>query len=249
MSKAGGGGGGGKRGGGGRTPAGMAGAAPTGVSTLAIDRSDEVDMKNLPLPNEGKGVYTAGPQAQQLPKKQQESILAYSGGQVKGGERFAGINAEKLNKVLYDKGGANYIKMSDPDKYKRMMDFKAELNSSLSNAAKYQGETYRVVGNYDAGKAVGRQGLAERFKAGEVAHFDEFISSAHSAESVFSYKSASSAQMRFKITGKSGVNIERVSTYGSAETEVLFGSGKNFMVTSKKWNTVRQNWDISMTEI
>jgi len=247
MAKGGSGGGGGKRGGGGRG-AGGGGTVnqPEPVQSTAgmkFDYGDEVNVDNPPVKEGGVEIGTP---AEQLPKKYQDVIHAYTGGQVSGGERFAGINAEKMNKALYDPVHAGTL---SEDVLKRTKAYEKELNIALEHGAKYQGESYRVVSNYQAGKRAGTQGLAERFETGKVAKFDEFLSTAHGVDSTFTYRGASTSQMRFRIHGKTGVKIEDISKYGMAEKEVLFGSGKKFMVNSKKWNTVRGNWDIEITEL
>lgn len=253
MSKGGGGGGGGKKGGGGRkADVGGGGAVESpevmGAGTVgAIDYNVTIIDGDLKPPQPGGVFSDKGVYAQDQNPKKVEAIHAYTGGYVEGGDRFTGINAEKLNESLYAPGSTYGM----PAEYKaQLKNYESELNRELNLLKSYKGETYRIVRDnstttlsfMDQGK------IASKFEPGKLHHFKEFLSTSKTPESLFNYNKARS-QVRFKIHGKSGKHIDAVSKYKGAEDEVLFGSGKNFMINSKKWNTKNKTWDIEMTEI
>jgi len=189
-----------------------------------------------------------------------EAITAYTGGHIPGSEaaRFKDLNAEKLNKALYDKAGfeKDMAKYSlDPkEMYKRAKAYEAEVNSELQHIASYQGEVYRTITNAH----VGGKALSEKYVPGQVQQFDEFLSTSRSASPSYrafvdakgSYvlNESQADKIRFVIQSKTGKPIERVSQY-TLEQEVLFGSKSRFIVTKKVFNQDRGTVDIHMTEI
>lgn len=205
-----------------------------------------------PVLNPGGSLTGPGVAAENLPTTAQDSIIAYSGAYVQGGERFRGLNAEKLNRSLYDPEGfkrtlelAGETPEAIADYVKRAKAYKVELDESLSRVRNYSGEVYRVVDNVNVG---GRQ-LADTFEAGKVAHFKEFLSTSRAPNPSYkAYANASIDEVRFKIKSKRGKSIETISGHGP-EREVLFKSGSSFRVTRKVWNQGRGTWDIDMEEI
>lgn len=198
-----------------------------------------------PVVNPGGTLTGTGVKAEMAPKT--DAIYAYTGGYVKGGDRFAGLSAEDLNKALYDK--KNFIAQHGQAKYKAALNFRTELNTELNTLRNYQGEVYRVIGN----PTIGGQKLAETFQPGRPVHFNEFLSTSRTITPSYKPFSAASSgveagQIRFMIQSKSGKLVERVSSY-EAEREVLFRSGTSFMIQSKTYNQARKVWDIRMTEI
>lgn len=250
MAKGGSGGGGRRAGGGGRRADGRregAGGGESNITTPSQVYNLDFDTEtNTSAPVNPGGTFSAeGKLDTDITDKQAEAIIAYSGGHVPGGDRFAGINAEKLNKSLYD---PTYYASLSPDMKRKVALYKAELNASLDKVKKYQGETYRVIKNY-VDTATRSEGIASSYQVGKTITFNEFLSTSRRPDSAFPYLAASSVNTRIKIQGKTGRLIENRSIFGKDEAEVTYQTGRTFMVTSKKWNTRRYNWDIEMTEV
>lgn len=238
-----------RRGGGGgaeevkKTPTGAQAAPPIdNVSTQKWYASD-------PDINPG-GVYTGpGELVEDLPAHVQGPIHAYTGGHVPGGERFAGLNAEKLNRSLYDPEGfkrtldlAGESPASIADYMKRAKGYQAELDSALSAVKNYQGEVYRTIS--DPGGLIAKQ-----YEPGSVATMKGFTSTSRSPNPSYkAFNSTGANNSRFIIQSKTGKHIERVSNY-VPEQEVLFRSGTSFRVVSRTWNAERKTWDIKLAEI
>ena len=243
MPKGGGSGGGGRRGGGGRGVSGGGGSKvlkklPADYNGVSKEAVEAKKLPGDPTIHPGGKIIDDGKLVQNLPEKQQEAIKAYTGAYVPGGDRFAGLNAEELNRALYDKEG--FISTYGRAQYTRALRFKEELDSSLSKVASYRGEVYRVIAD---------NGLSERFVPGKVHTFNEFLSTSRTPRSSYkAFVSSGPGQIRFIIQSKKGKLIEQVSAYGG-EKEVLFRSGSSFMITKKVPNHSRGTVDIWMKEI
>jgi len=273
-SKGGIGGGGGGGGGGGAKDAG----GPAGPATGATTAPDEIvpgetlaqhnathqklfaedlpQFPNDPVVNPGGKLTGPGVKVENA---KAEAIHGYTGGKVPGGERFKDMNAEKLNQALYDPEAfvanmkaSGYTRAQALQKAKQ---YKDELNAELNALKSYQGEVYRVVGNSQHGG----QYLSAKYQVGKVAKHEEFLSTSKSIRpsyqpfqmakgKVGTGANAEATKIRFVIKSKSGKLIEGKSNFVTEE-EVLFGSGKSFMVTKKTLNRERGTWDIHMTEL
>lgn len=212
MPKAGGGGGGGKSGGGGKMLVAK-GAAPS------VDNQVE---------------------ATRLEKYDKDNIKAYTGGKVlEGGERFGGLNAEELNRTLYN-----------PTEYPPTAvskNFEKILNASLDKVKDMKGEVYRTV--VDESVASNALGLAANYVPGKTVTLKEFASTSRVKNNHTGYAYTKlNYGLRLKIQSKHGKAIAKISRF-SNEREVLFKSGTTFHVTSRTWNQARSTWDITMTEI
>jgi len=233
-----GGAGGGGGGGGGPTKQPVQPAQP------AEEVLDPVDKKGYNLyddpamiddVNPGGTLTGTGKMASDLPEKDRQAIEAYTGKIVPGGEKYTGLNAEKLNEYLR---GADY----PGEMVKRARNYTKELNANLSKVRSYKGETYRIV--RDSGG-----GIAQKYTSGNIVRQPDFISASRSTmASSFPYARAKQGFTRFKIQSKTGKPIEGVSRF-PGEMEVLYKSGTKFSVTSKTWNSARNTWDIELTEL
>ena len=196
----------------------------------------------------------------QVTEVKHEAITAYTGGHIQGSaaSRFKDLNAEKVNKALYDRAGFEKdmvgLGLDPKEMYKRAKAYEAEINSELQHVASYQGEVYRTISN----SHVGGKALSEKYVPGQVQQFDEFLSTSRSASPSYKafvdakgphvLKESQASKIRFVIQSKTGKPIENVSQY-IREQEVLFGSKSRFMVTKKVFNQDRGTIDIHMTEI
>lgn len=239
MGKGSGKGGGGGAGGGGRA----VGGAPQpeeppvnwGADTnYAKDHTEDPDAKP------GGVVKGPGYDAQLLFQKDQDSIVAYTGGKVDGGQRFKDLNAEKLNEALYNP--KKFLEEEGPQMMTRAKAFAKELDTSLGKVRNYEGETYRVI--MDRGGEV-----AAKFTPGKNYVADHFVSTSRSTTPSYrAFTQASDNQTRFIIHGKRGKMIENVSKY-MEEKEVVYRLKTKFHVESKKFNYARSTWDIVLREI
>ena len=197
--------------------------------------------------NPGGVIQRDGLIAEKLAKKDQEAIHAYTGGFVDDGIRFEDLNAEKVNKALYDPVG--FKAEHGEEMYKRAKAYANELEADLNKVASYKGEVYRT-------SLMPPERIAQ-YKEGGVVQFDNFLSS--SASPVSSYKAFADLQeymtlpqeswaTRFVINSKHGKLIRSISEF-RREEEVLFNKGSKFKVTKKVWNPDRNTWDIHMEEI
>lgn len=185
-----------------------------------------------------------GKNVEDLAKGDKDLISAYSGAYIPGMDRLQGINAEELNKHLYN---AEWNSLQSAAQQAAAKGFQKELDAALNKIKSSPGTTYRVVANPLVG--VGEAGLASQYVPGQVAKFNAFLSTASTKNAAsFSYESAAAGSVRLTIKGKTGKSIAKVSEY-APEKEILFGSGKKFMVNSRTWNTSNRTWDIAMTEI
>lgn len=196
------------------------------------------------------GVYTGpGELVQDLPANVQGPIHAYTGGKIPGGERFAGLNAEKLNRSLYDPEGfkrtlnlAGESPQQIADYMKRAKGYQVELDAALSKVRNYEGEVYRSV--VDEGGAIAKQ-----YEPGSVATMKGFTSASRSPNPSYkAFNSTGEGHTRFIIQSKTGKHIEQISLF-EKEREVLFRSGTSFRVVSRTWNAQRGTWDIKLAEI
>lgn len=234
----------GKGGGGGRARIGGGGGA------AKVDSASRQDVPNL------------GTKVTDLPQADQDIISAYTGKFVDGLDHLSGLNAEELNETLRDwRSGVPFDPTNSTHRVaQRYMD---DLNDALNRMEPTTGKTlYRVIddntissrpSNSIAGNP--RHGdISDLFREGHVAEFADFLSTSKTQNS--SYKPYAKqegtylkAPIRIKINSSySGRDIEAVSRF-QPEREVLFGTGKKFMVTSKKWNAKRKTWDVTMEEI
>lgn len=252
----------GKGGGGGRRRIGGGGAGPAqGGKVKAPEQLEKLPAAQLneyrepgdtPI-NPGGQLVGPGVAVEKLAKADKDSIIAYSGAHVDGGERFKGLNAEKVNRSLYDpEGFKRTLKMageseeSIADYVKRAKAYQVELDRSLSKVRNYEGEVYRTISNSDLG---GGRRIADSFEAGKPVTFREFLSTSRAPNGAYkAYAKAGNGEIRFKIQSKSGKSIEKVS-WATSEREVLFKSGSSFNIVSKTYNQSRGSWDIVMEEI
>ena len=202
--------------------------------------------------NPGGQLVGPGVAVEKLAQADKDSIIAYSGAYVDGGERFKGLNAEKVNRSLYDPEGfkrtlemAGESPASVADYVKRAKAYQVELDRSLSKVRDYEGEVYRVVSNAE----IGGKRLSDSFVAGKPVSFKEFLSTSRAPNGSYkSFAKAGNNEIRFKIASKHGKSIEKVS-WATSEREVLFKSGSSFNVVSKTYNAERGSWDIVLSEI
>jgi len=189
----------------------------------------------------GRKVVGGGGQveADKLGDFDRENINAYTGGTVEGGERFSHLNAEELNKMLYD----DFTTLTpEGAKYRTM------LNKSLDKVVDSPGKSYRIEKLHGLDKH-GIDSYAQQFEPGKPHKFKGFLSTATNKDAgAFSYKDAGRG-VRFKVSGKHGKNISSISEYGTAEAEKLFKSGSKFMVESRSWNASQNTWDVALKEI
>jgi hypothetical protein len=245
-------------GGGGRPAEGR--PAPTGPTTPTgpVEKPPELDPSEMPTdklfgddPDVKPGGVLTGPGVKdsELSPADRDAISAYTGLKVDNGERFAGLNAENLNKSLYDKQGfidelklGGYTPSEISDLVKRAEAYKVELNASLNKLKNYEGEVYRTI------KDPGR-GFVDKYVVGKPTRMDEFVSTSRATNpSYMPYHRAMNGKIRFKIQSKSGKMVENVSRFYE-EREVLFRSGTKFMVRSKNYNADRGTWDIDLVEL
>lgn len=241
----------GKGGGGGGGTANLAGPGPAGAPEIVPPHSagHGAQYPGDPITNPGGTLTGPGTKAEFLPADEVASIIGYTGGKVPGGERFKGLNAEKLNRSLYDPEGfkrtlelAGESPASIADYVKRAAKYKDELNASLSKLRNYEGQVYRTISDTSGN-------LAKMYEPGKPITLKEFVSTSRSPRpSYMAFEHASTGSTRFVIESKTGKWIESVSNY-AAEKEVLFRSGTKFMVTKKTYNKDRGTWDIHMKEI
>jgi len=200
------------------------------------------------LPEGGRGVKEFG-------KWDYENLHAYSGGRVPDGERFHGINAEELNRSIYDPKG--FIADHGAEQYAYAQQYAADLSESLSKVQPNVGTTYRVMKTPDGMGAGINNAMTDQFQVGKALDYKGFVSSSGSKNSSYLayndvYGSGSGGTVwpavRIQIAGKSGIEIRKAAKYHD-EYEVLFPTDKKFMVTSKNWNPQRETWDISMREL
>jgi hypothetical protein len=209
------------------------------------------------------GQAGGGTAVENLPQPNQDIISAYTGKYVEGLEHLDGMNAEDLNEVLREWGSGAPFDPTNP-KHRIAQRYMDDLNESLDKIQPHtKGNLYRVIDdgsiasrpNNFATDTTPRHGnISDLFQEGRVSHFDDFLSTSKSPNS--SYKpyehqqgTSVNAPIRLKITSShSGRDIQNVSRFKD-EKEVLFGTGKKFLVTSKKWNTNRNTWDITMEEL
>jgi hypothetical protein len=244
-SGTGGGGGGGRSGGGG---GGAGGGAVEKVPPAVRNPGYHSDSED-PVLNPGGVLTGPGKNVEHLPGADIQPITAYSGGHIMGGERFKGLNAEKLNRSIYDpKGFKQTLELSGEsdaviaDYVKRAGAFKNELNASLDKVRNYEGQVYRTINDRSAT-------LADAYVPGKPVVLKEFVSTSRSSTPSYRpFEGADEGQTRFVIKSKTGKWIEKVSNF-SEENEVLFRSGTRFMVKSKKYNRTRGTWDIFMDEM
>lgn len=204
-----------------------------------------------PSVNPGGQLVGPGVDVTKLTKYEQEAIEAYTGKWIKTAEgaRFKGLNAEELNRYLYDRDGfiqrlKNKGKTPGEiaDLLTRAEGFKTELNAHLAKVRSYSGEVYRVI-NDSSGA------LAGRYVPGKIVTLNEFVSTSRSLNaSSFPFIRAKTGKTRFIIQSKSGKMVEKISEF-TTEREVLFRSGTSFRVVSKTYNKSRQTWDIRLAEI
>lgn len=197
-----------------------------------------------PTVNPGGQLVGEGGLVENMPKEVQDSIVAYTGGEVTGGARFGRMSAEELNRVLRDPEFRESLGRLDPARLKIADAYQKELNRSLDRLRSYKGEVYRTIDD-----ATGN--IAKKFEPGRPYKFDEFLSTSRSTNPSYKpFADARRGQTRFKIeaTGKGGKWVEKISEF-TPEREVLFKSGSRFMVTSRKFNAQRGTWDISLREI
>lgn len=204
-----------------------------------------------PTVNPGGQLVGPGVEVTKLTKYEQEAIEAYTGKWIKtaGGDRFKGLNAEELNRYLYDRDGfiqrlKNKGKTPGEiaDLLTRAEGFKTELNAHLAKVRSYRGEVYRVIDDYGGS-------LAGRYVPGKTVTLNEFVSTSRALDaSSFPFIRAQTGKTRFIIQSKSGKMIEKISEF-TTEREVLFRSGTSFRVISKTYNKSRQTWDIRLAEI
>ena len=238
-------GGGGGGGGGGAPTQNSPGGPPEKLKNIDNSPLSEVDADVKP-----GGVLTGpGVKAEQLSPQDAASISAYTGMQVPDGERFAGLNAEKVNRSLYDpQGFVNKLKSQGrtpseiDDLVKRAGQYERELNRSLSKLRSYEGEVYRTID--DAGGSI-----ADQFVPGQTVSMKGFTSTSRSTNpSYMPFAKAKSGKTRFVIKSKTGKSIEKVSEYAE-EREVLFGTKAKFSVRSNTYNEARGTRDIYLEEI
>lgn len=243
-------GGGGGGGGGSKT---LAGGGAGGASEQVPPASDigmaGAKFPDDPVVNPGGTLTGSGVKVESMEASQRASIEAYTGKKVAGGERFKGLNAEKLNRSLYDPEGfkrtlemageppsviADYVRRADA--------FKRELNTALDQVRNYEGEVYRTISD-SGGK------LAGMYEPGKAVTMKEFVSTSRSTNPSYkAFDMAGTGDTRFIIQSKTGKWVEKVSQYGP-EREVLFKSGSKFMVQSKTFNKSRGTWDVRLKEI
>ena len=249
MAKGGGGGGGGKKGGGGRGAGGFAeGDKPVPPAGVTLDYRNVTDYAE----HEAKGYnqfeeYSQeGAFVESLTEAQTDAITAYQGFQVANGERFKGLNAEKVNKALYDKEHWNSLTSVEKS---QVLAYKDELIRNLDLVKKYKGDTYRVLDNPVG--SIADPGLHSKYEVGKINVHSEFLSTSRTHNAAFNYDLAHDVQMRIRITGKNGRSVElneRAKGF-MGEREVLFKPNTVTITTSKKWNIDRHNWDIEITEM
>lgn len=246
--------GGGNAGGGGGGGGPPTGSATGGAAGEVVPPAKEPGMAGAtfpddPVTNPGGVLTGPGVKAEQLAAKDSGPARAYTGAHVEGFDHYAGLNAEKLNRTLYDPAGVRRtLEMAGEsqayidDFFKRASRYQKELNTSLDKMKSYQGQTYRTVS--DSGGQ-----LAAKYQPGKPVTMKEFVSASRSTNPSYKpYDLASTGSTRFIIQSKSGKLVEKISQY-QAEREVLFKSGSKFMVTSKKFNSERGTWDISLKEL
>jgi len=228
-------GGGGGGGGGAAAKEAAGGAAILEPKQLGPEGDKGYDFESDPAMNPGGTLTGAGIDVAEAPASVTDSIVAYTGGYVTGGERFAGLNAEKMNKMLRDPAIQN----------KKLLEqaraFEKELNTSLGKLRNYKGEVYRLISN-DSGT------LQNLYEVGKAVKFNDFLSTSRSISAEnFPFSSARSG-IRFTIQSKTGKMIEIVSAF-TREYEILMRSGTKFKITGKFYNESRGTWEIAMTEI
>lgn len=241
-------------GGGGGATQQVTGQAGPGGPPEVVPPAKEIGMKppnfpQDPVTNPGGTLTGPGVKVEQLSAAERASIEAYTGAHVAGGERFAGLNAEKLNRSLYDPEGfkrtlelAGESPASVADYVRRAAQYKAELNTALDKVRNYQGQVYRMIS--DSGG-----NLAAKYEVGKTTVLREFVSTSRSTNPSYKpFDMAGTGDTRFVIQSKTGKWVERVSRYGP-EREVLFKSDTAFMTTKKVFNRERGSWDIYLTEL
>lgn len=202
-----------------------------------------------PVTNPGGTLTGPGVNVENLTRSERAAIEAYTGSKVPGGERFSGLNAEKLNRYLYDKEGfvrtlelAGESPAKIADYLKRAEAYKVELNRALDKVRNYQGQVYRTISD-----STGE--LAARYEPGKAVTLREFVSTSRSTNPSYKpFDLAGTGETRFLIQSKTGKWVEKVSHF-RPEREVLFKSDTSFMVTKKVFNRSRGTWDIHLKEL